>query len=99
MCIRAYCCISLYVIIIINFTHTDNSDFDSGDITLLFNTTDSNRLCFDPQIIGDILYEGNEQFLLTFRNLPNEEVNVGPIEQACITIVDDDSKISSSQFV
>jgi hypothetical protein len=71
-------------------------DFDSNRTTLFFNTTSSDTLCFDPQIIGDALYEGNEQFLLTFGNLPNEEANAGPIEQACVTIVDDDSKISFS---
>ena len=74
--------------------YVGDSDFDSSDITLLFNTTSSNRLCFSLQIIGDTLYEGNEQFLLIFDNLPSDEAEVGAIEQACVTIVDDDSKIS-----
>lgn len=68
------------------------TDFDDGNITLNFNTSSSSRVCFDPRIIEDSMYEGDEQFLLTFGNLPSDEANVGPIEQACITIVDDDSK-------
>lgn len=47
----------------------------------------------DIDIIPDTLYEGNEQFLVTFGNLPNAQVNVGQFEQACVTIVDDDSKL------
>ena len=72
--------------------YAGNSDFDGSNTILLFDTTSSNRLCFDPQIIGDTLYEGDEQFLLTFGNLPNDEADVGAIAQACVTIVDDDSK-------
>ena len=75
--------------------YTGNTDFRSTNINLSFNTTNLTTLCFSIPIIGDILYEGDEQFLVTFGNLPNEEANAGPIEQACITIVDDDSELVS----
>ena len=62
-------------------------------MTVFFNTTNSSTVCIDVPIVGDTLYEGNEQFLVTFGNLPNAEANIGPIEQACVTIVDDDGKL------
>lgn len=46
-------------------------------------------------IVADTVYEGNEDFLVTFGNLPNSQVNVGQFGQACVTIVDDDSKLYS----
>ena len=49
-------------------------------------------LCVNITIIGDSIYEGDEQFLVTFGNLPNSQAGVGPIDQACITIRDDDGQ-------
>ena len=53
-------------------------------------TNTSSRLCADIDIIGDDVYEGDEQFLVTFGNLPNDRAEVGVIGQACVTILDDD---------
>ena len=53
------------------------------------------RLCVNITIIGDTFNEGDEQFLVTFGNLPNNQAAVGPINQTCITIRDDDSKWTS----
>ena len=50
------------------------------------------RLCANISLIEDTTYEGNEQFLVTFGNLPDVAagVFVGLINQTCITILDDD---------
>ena len=50
-----------------------------------------NQLCVNISIFGDILYEGNEQFVVRFVNVPDaaNRVGVGAISQACVTINDD----------
>ena len=50
-------------------------------------------------ILDDITFEGDEQFLVTFGNLPNDQVGVGRINQACVTIQDDDSQLSTSVYM
>ena len=62
---------------------------DSG-ITIFFDTSTSSRACINISIVRDKIFEGDEQFLVMFGNLPNAEAGVGLIQQACITIVDDD---------
>ena len=69
-----------------------NTDFDARPRMLTFEASSTGGvLCVNITILEDTLYEGNEQFLLTFGNLPNGEAAVGPIVQSCITIRDDDS--------
>ena len=50
------------------------------------------QLCADIDLIPDILYEGNEQFIVEFTNVPDSanRVDVGAISQTCVTILDDD---------
>ena len=50
------------------------------------------QLCADINLIPDTLYEGNEQFIVEFTNVPDSanRVNVGAINQTCVTILDDD---------
>ena len=62
-----------------------------SDRRVFFDTTNTSRTCVDIPIVEDILYEGNEQFLVRFGNLPSAQAGVGLISQACVTIVDDDS--------
>lgn len=50
-------------------------------------------MCVNITIIGDTIYEGDEQFLVTFGNLPNSQAGVGSITQACITIRDEDGQL------
>ena len=57
------------------------------------------RLCVNIPILDDITFEGDEQFLVTFGNLPNDQVGVGRINQACVTIQDDDSQLSTSVYM
>lgn len=64
-------------------------------MSVLFDTTNTNRVCVNIPIIEDILYEGDEQFLVTFGNLPSAQAGVGRIGQACVTIVEDDSQFST----
>ena len=49
-------------------------------------------LCVNITIIEDFIYEDDEQFLVIFGNLPNSQAGVGPINQTCITIMDDDGQ-------
>ena len=71
---------------------TGDVDFDADNRTLFFEIRNtSSRLCVDIDIIGDVIYEGDEQFLVTFGNLPSDQAEVGAIGQACVTILDDDS--------
>ena len=50
------------------------------------------QLCAGIDLIPDILYEGNEQFIVEFTNVPDTAngVGVGAINQTCVTILDDD---------
>ena len=49
------------------------------------------RHCVNITLMGDTLYEGHEQFLVIFGNLPNPDagVGVGLIKETTITILDD----------
>ena len=63
-------------------------------ITLTFEASSTgSMLCVNITIIGDTIYEGDEQFLVTFGNLPNSQAGVGPFTQACITIRDEDGQL------
>ena len=73
-----------------------DSDFDSTSIMQTFTASSTGRtLCVNITIIGDTIYEGDEQFLVTFGNsLPDPSLaGVGPITQACVTIQDDDGQL------
>lgn len=75
-----------------------NSDFDSMSIMQTFMASSTGRtLCVNITIIDDTIYEGDEQFLVTFgNNLPDPSLaGVGPITQACVTIQDDDGQLVS----
>ena len=52
--------------------------------------------CVDIGIIDDVIFEGDEQFLVTFGSISSDQVDVGPISQACVTIVDDDGEFPRS---
>ena len=55
------------------------------------NTVAGELICVPITIIDDtIALEGEEQFSLFFAGLPNEEAQVGPISQVCVSILDDD---------
>ena len=64
-----------------------------------FEASDSGaRRCVNILIVNDILTnEVDKQFLVTFANLPDTEagVLVGPIAQACVTILDDDGRFKN----
>ena len=49
---------------------------------------------FDIPITDDIVYEGDENFLLTIDPSLPTGVSVGTPSQATVTIVDDDRKLS-----
>ena len=79
------------MIFLYNNHNIGDSDFDSRPRMQTFVASSMGaRLCVNITIIGDIIYEGDEQFLVTFGNLPNNQTGVGPINQTCITIRDND---------
>ena len=52
--------------------------------------------CAQIAIINDIIFEGNEQFLVMLGPISNDEVFVGEITQTCVTIEDDDGRLNFS---
>ena len=69
------------------------SDFHNRQLSQTFSASSmGNQLCANIELIGDELYEGNEQFIVVFTNVPDStnRVGLGAINQTCVTIVDDD---------
>ena len=72
-----------------------NSDFDSMSRMETFEASSTgSMLCVNITLIGDSVYEGDEQFLVNLTN-SQMQARVGPITQACITIRDDDGRLIS----
>lgn len=70
-----------------------NSDFVERSLSQTFVASSvGGRLCANITLIGDSLYEGNEQFVVGFTNVPDtaNRVGLGAIDQACVTITDND---------
>ena len=67
-------------------------DYGSGPYTVTF-PAEVTSVPFDIPINDDMIFEGNENFMLTIdpSSLP-DDVNVGSPGQATVTIVDDDSE-------
>ena len=68
-------------------------DYGSGPYTVTF-PAGVTSVPFNVSIIDDMIFEGNENFILTIdrSSLPND-VTVGSPDQATVTIVDDDRKL------
>ena len=87
--------VRVYYLAFFNFL-TDNNDFDARTKMQTFEASSTGgMLCVNITIISDTIYEGDEQFLVMFGNLPNNETGVGFISQSCITILDDERKLIS----
>ena len=57
------------------------------------NTVAGEPVCMPIAIIDDIIaLEGEEQLRLFFAGLPNDEAQVGPISEVCVSILDDDGE-------
>ena len=69
-------------------------DYGSGPYTITF-PAGTTMVPFNVSIIDDMIFEGNENFMLTIdpSSLPTD-VTVGNPDQATVTIVDDDRKQS-----
>ena len=66
-------------------------DFDASPRMQTFEASPTGGvLCVNFTINEDSTYEGDEQFLVMFGNLPTNEVGVGPINQSWVTIKDND---------
>ena len=71
--------------------NTGNSDFVSSPITQIFQASDmGTRHCANITLIEDTRYEGDEQFLVIFGNLPNSDAGIGLTNETTIIILDDD---------
>ena len=46
--------------------------------------------CAQILIIDDVIFEGDEQFLVMIGSISDDEVTEGDITQTCVTIEDDD---------
>lgn len=53
---------------------------------------ESGQLCANIEVIDDQNYEGDEVFVVKFTNVPDADnrVELGLIDEACVTIQDDD---------
>ena len=70
-----------------------NGDFDVRVPPRTFVASPTGgQLCVNITLIGDMRYEGDEQFLVRFTNVPDamNRVGLGMIPQACVTILDND---------
>ena len=70
-----------------------NSDFVEGSHSQTFVASPvGGRLCANLTLTGDSLYEGNEQFVVGFTNVPDtaNRVGLGALSQACVTLRDND---------
>ena len=71
--------------------NTGNNDFLSSPITQTFQASHMDtKHCAKITLIGDTIYEGDEQFLVIFGNLPNSDAEIGQINETTIIILDDD---------
>ena len=68
----------------------DGQDYNSRQYNITFNVG-VNSVSFDISVIDDDILEHNESFNLGLCSLP-DNVIVGDISQATVTIVNDDSK-------
>ena len=68
-------------------------DYGSGPYTVTF-PIGTTMVPFNVSIIDDMIFEGNEDFMLTIdpTSLPPTGVSVGSPDQTTMTIVDDDRK-------
>ena len=70
-----------------------NGDFAGSSRSRTFVASPmGDLLCANITLIDDSLYEGNEQFVVGFTNVPDaaNRVGLGAIDQACVTIRDND---------
>ena len=68
-----------------------NSDINTAPQTVFFEASDSKqKLCVTFEVYDDVIDESDEDFIVKFSNLPNEQSVLGAIPQAYITIRDND---------
>ena len=78
----------------------ENTDFVAVEEEFTFDVSEgATTVCFDININDDSVYEGNEQFLVVFGDISSDRVDIGPISQACVTIIDDDGESVIGSYV
>ena len=56
---------------------------------------DGQRVCGKVPIINDMLDEPNEQFSVRITSVSNPSIMIGPSNETCVTIIDDDGKYNA----
>ena len=86
-----YCMIT---IIVFPFMFAEGDDYETNVFMLTFEpSADGRTLCGNVRIIDDKLAnEGNEQFSVTITSISGSRVDVGPNDETCVTIIDDDGR-------
>ena len=74
-------------------------DYSTTTLTVTFEPGDQ-ELCDNVPIINDTLgNEENEQFSVTITDVSSSLVTIGPIREACVIIIDDDSEFIKVTFL
>ena len=60
---------------------------------------DGQRVCGNVSIINDMLDEPNEQFSVRITSVLSPSVMIGPSNETCVTIIDDDSKYHYTKII
>lgn len=80
-------------------TITGGTDFLSAGQTVSVDPSDSGSInCAEIGIIDDVIFEGDEQFLVRFGSISNAQVTVGEIPVACVTIEDDEGQFNITEL-
>ena len=66
----------------------DDYEIQPSRIIIVPESSSGSRFCITVNTISDTEFEGDEQFLLHFANLPSEFATVGDTESVMVTIED-----------
>ena len=70
-----------------------NVDYVMTTLTLTFEPSPDGQLrCDKVSIINDRLDERNELFSVRITNVSSPDIMIGPSDESCVTIIDDDGK-------
>ena len=76
-------------------------DYSTTTLMVVFTPTDvaGQMVCRNVPIINDDLgNEGDELFSVTITNVNSSKVMIGPNQESCVTIIDDDSESNSYRY-
>ena len=72
------------------------SDFSvEQNAQLIFSGQGSEIICANVTVTDDGVYEGDESYCIALQS-SDPDITIGPLRETCITIVDNDCKLSLS---